>query len=139
MTATVLVGIVTRNRAAIVPKAVGSALAQRGRRVRVAVIDNDSTDETNELANEFPSVEWIRWPTNLGYMAARNHWMASAHEDYFVSLDDDAWFIDGDEIAVAVDVLEQNPDTAAVAFDILSPDRPTPVPRGAPHPAAMFI
>lgn len=139
MSASVLVGIVTRNRADILRKAVESALSQHGVSPRVAVIDNGSSDGTVELGKQFPTVEWTRWQTNRGYMAARNHWMTSAHEDYFVSLDDDAWFIDGDEIAVAVDVLEQDPDIAAVAFDILSPDRPTPVPRGAPRPAAMFI
>jgi GT2 family glycosyltransferase len=139
MTRTVLVGIVTRNRASILPKAVLSALSQRGCQVRVAVIDNGSTDSTAELAGRFPMVEWTRWQSNRGYMAARNHWMTSACEDYFVCLDDDAWFVEGDEIELAVNMLEQNPDIAAAAFDILSPDRPDPVPRGTPRPAAMFI
>jgi GT2 family glycosyltransferase len=139
MNPTVLVGIVTRNRADILPKAIESALAQSGATVRVAVIDNASTDATIDLGRNFPTVEWTRWQSNRGYMAARNHWMTSALENYFVSLDDDAWFVQGDELAVATDVLERDPNVAAVAFDILSPDRPRPTPREKPHRAAMFI
>ena len=137
--ASVLIGIVTRNRASILRKAVQSALSQRGCEVRVAVIDDCSSDETSEVAGEFPAVDWTRWSTNLGYMVARNHWMSSACEDYFVSLDDDAWFLEGDEVATAIKVMEQNPQIAAVAFDILSPDRPNPVRREVPQAAALFI
>lgn len=135
----ILVGIVTHNRADVLPKAIGSALTQLGCNVRVSVIDDGSTDATSEVARRFPEVEWIGWSPGRGYMAARNHWMASSDVTYFVSLDDDAWFLRGDEIALAVAFMEQNPQVAALAFDILSPDRPDSVPREAPHPAAMFI
>ena len=135
----VLIGIVTRNRASLLPKAIQSALDQQHREVRVSVIDNASSDETSAVARRFPSVEWQRWPENLGYMAARNHWMASAAADYFASLDDDAWFLEGDEIALAVQFLERNPKVAAVAFDVLSPDYPTKALREDPQPAAVFI
>jgi GT2 family glycosyltransferase len=56
-----------------------------------------------------------------------------------VSLDDDAWFLRGDEIAVAVSRMEADVRVAAIAFDILSPDRPEPVERRAPRAHAMFI
>ena len=71
--------------------------------------------------------------------AARNKMMLTATEDYYVSLDDDSWFIRGDEIAIAVDYLERHPEAAAVAFDILAPDSPQPVPRGVRHSVGMFI
>lgn len=58
--------------------------------------------------------------------------------DYFVSLDDDAWFLRGDEIAAAIQLLKRLPEVAAVAFDILSPDRPDSRAREEPRPAAMF-
>jgi len=71
-------------------------------------------------------------------MAARNYWMTSAYEDYFVGLDDDAWFVQGDEIEVAVSVLERDREVAAVAFDIISPDRPNRMPRGKQHLTPLF-
>jgi len=72
-------------------------------------------------------------------MAARNHMMRLPGADYFVSLDDDAWFLRGDEIAVAVEVLERRPQVAAVAFDVLSPSRQDPQAREDPRLAAMFF
>jgi GT2 family glycosyltransferase len=135
----VRVGIVTWNRAEILPKAISSALAQEYPNLQVALLDNASTDATNELAPGFPKVDWIRWGENRGYMVARNHFMAMDGAAYFVSLDDDAWFLQGDEIRMAVDYLEQHAQVAAVAFDIVSPDRPQSVPRSEPHPTALFI
>lgn len=135
----ILAGIVTHDRADILPKALESVLSQRGCPARVSVINNGSLDGTDQLAARFPTVEWIHWLVNQGYMAARNHWMSSARDDYFVSLDDDAWFLSGDEIKVAVDYLEQHSEVAAIAFDILSPDRPHTVAREKPFSTSMFI
>ncbi|MEP7305888.1 MAG: glycosyltransferase family 2 protein [Acidobacteriota bacterium] len=137
--ASVIVGIVTRNRAAMLTRAISSVLAQQGCEAQVAVVDDDSTDTTSEVAAQFPEVTWTCWSPPRGYRAARNQWMTVSDYDYFVSLDDDAWFLRGDEISLAIAVLKQQPHVAAVAFDILSPDRPFPVSREAPRRAAMFI
>jgi hypothetical protein len=66
---------------------------------------------------------WERWERVQGYLKARNQMMLGGREDYYVSLDDDAWFLAGDEIAIALEFLERHPKVAAVAFDILSPDK----------------
>jgi GT2 family glycosyltransferase len=137
--ATVVVGIATHNRAGELRKAIVSALEQSHAPLRVAVIDDASSDETPALRDEFKTVLWERWEQAQGYVRARNEIMLTASEDYYVSLDDDSWFIRGDEIAIAVDFLERHPEAAAVAFDILSPDRPQPVLRGSRHSVAMFI
>lgn len=135
----VVVGISTYNRADVLPKSIQSALDQSYRPLRVSVVDDASTDDTPRLKDAFPAVSWHRWDHNRGLVRARNQMMLTASEDYYVSLDDDAWFLAGDEIAVAVNYLESNPKIAAVAFDILSPDRPQAVARGAAKPAGMFI
>ena len=135
----VLVGIVTHNRAEILPKAIESAFAQKGCRVRVSVIDDCSTDATPELAQRYPEVEWTRWEPGRGYMAARNQWMLTEGVDYFVSLDDDSWFLREDEIALAVSLMERHPNVAAVAYDILSPDRAEPVQRKSAQRTSIFI
>lgn len=137
--ASVLVGIVTHNRAAVLPKAIASALKQSYRPLAVAVNDDASSDGTGALAGSFPQVRWQRSDTRQGLIQARNRLMLAADVDYFVSLDDDAWFIDGDEIAVAVDLLDRMPGAAAVAFDILSRSHPRSAPRGQAHAVGMFI
>jgi glycosyltransferase involved in cell wall biosynthesis len=137
--ATVVVGIATHNRAGDLRKSIASALVQTHAPLRVAVIDDASSDETPALRDEFESISWERWEQKQGYVRARNKMMLTATEDYYVSLDDDSWFIRGDEIAIAVDFLERHPKAAAVAFDILSPDQQQPVSRGSQQLVAMFI
>jgi glycosyltransferase involved in cell wall biosynthesis len=139
MTSSVVIGIATHNRADVLRKAIGSALRQSFDHLRVAVIDDASSDETPTLCHEFKSVSWERWEQGQGYVCARNQMMLSATEDYYASLDDDAWFIQNDEIAIAVDFLDRYPKIAAVAFDILSPDHPQRAARGARRLVAMFI
>lgn len=135
----VLIGITTHNRADILARSIQSALDQDYADKEIAVVDDASTDDTPLLRSQFRDVTWLRAERNRGYMVARNHLMALDGSDYFVSLDDDAWFLQGDEIAISIDYMMRHSNVAAVAFDIISPDRPTSVPRTEPQPAAMFI
>jgi len=135
----VLVGIVTHNRASILPKTIHSVLSQTYPNLEVAVVDDGSDDGTTALKSKFPSVKWYRREDARGYMEARNQLMRTTSAAYYLSLDDDAWFVSGDEIMVSIEYLEANPAVAAVAFDILGSDRPQPVARAQPHPTTMFI
>jgi len=139
MAARILIGIVTRNRAKILPKALASALSQSAGGVQIAVIDDASTDDTARLQGAFPQVDWTFRVAPQGHMSARNQFMGREGFDYFVSLDDDAWFLQGDELDIALAHFDRDPSLAAIAFDILSPDRPQPRPRGPAQPAATFI
>src|ERR1043166_9713193 len=94
----VCVGIVTRNRAESLRKAIASALQQQ-----IAKLEVGSTDDTRTLSAQFPNVTWTRRDQSAGYVARRNQLMERGDCKYYVSLDDDAWFVSGDEIAVAVD------------------------------------
>ncbi len=134
-----LVGIVSRNRAGILPKALDSALAQTTPNVGIAVIDDASTDNTRHLEAKYPTVDWEFRSEPDGYMSARNEFMAREGLDFFVSLDDDSWFVVGDEITVALEYFKSDPMLAAVAFDILSPDRPQTRTRGSADKVGMFI
>jgi GT2 family glycosyltransferase len=135
----VVVGIATRNRAALLNKAIESAQSQSHRPLRLTVIDDASDDETPKLRECFPTAEWRRSDGACGLVASRNILMLGANDKYFVSLDDDAWFMEGDEIALAVEHLERHPGIAAIAFDVLSPDRSKPRARGSVTQVGMFI
>jgi GT2 family glycosyltransferase len=134
-----LVGIVTHNRASILPKAIQSAFSQSYPNVEVAVLDDGSNDGTSALQSDFPAVQWHRWESSRGCLDARNHLMQTTSAEYYLSLDDDAWFLERDEVGVAIAYMEGNPRVGGVAFDILSPDRPKPTARSAPRPTSMFI
>jgi GT2 family glycosyltransferase len=135
----VLIGIVTRNRHGVLPKAIESALRQRYPRLRVAVLDDGSEDDTPQLRSKYPEVRWIRWERSRGFLEARNHLMRDEDAGFYLSLDDDAWFLNGDEISIAVQHMEMNPKVAAVAFDILSPNPEKASPRSEPRPTHMFV
>ena len=135
----VLVGITTRNRCDILPKAIQSALEQEFSPLAVYIFDDHSTDETQLLKTQFPTITWETSSRGMGLVYARNKMMKGSSARYFCSLDDDAWFITPDVLKVAVNYMDSHAQVAAIAFDILSPDTPETRDRTSPHKAANFI
>jgi len=135
----VLIGITTHNRADILSKSIQSALDQNYCDKEVAVFDDASSDDTPLLQSRFPGVTWYRVEKNEGYLAARNQLMRESDADFYFSLDDDAWFIRGDEISLAVELMERRSEVAALACDILTADRPDAVDRLQPLHTHTFI
>ena len=134
-----IVGIVTRDRVSLLTRSIESASAQDCPNVEIWIINDGSIDGTAALATRFPTVKWTDWPTSRGYIAARNQFIAESEAEYFVSLDDDAWFIRGDEVRTGISFLDSHPNVAVVGFDILSPDRPQQNERDQARPAPVFI
>lgn len=120
----ILIGITSKNRASILPKAITSALTQTYPNKSVWVYDDASTDETIDLKPEYPQVNWIFSTIPYGYLYARNLFMQKDNYQYFCSLDDDAWFIDDTAVKKALEYMIANPDVGALGFDMLSPDAP---------------
>lgn len=120
----VLIGITSKNRVSLLPKAIESAKMQQNVDKMIAVFDDGSTDGTNLLVNNFPDVNWTLSDISKGLMFARNLFLDMSDSEYFCSLDDDAWFLNNDTLQKGLSYLEENPDVAAIGFDILSPDEP---------------
>lgn len=137
----VCIGITTKNRRGILPKAIESALSQDYPESIVFVYDDCSDDGTSELRTLYPTIKWERGSESIGLLEARNHMMRTCGADIFVSLDDDAWFLKGDEVRKAVQYFADNPVLAGVAFDILEAqtDRFNVVSRGKPVPTNFFM
>ena len=74
----VLVGIVSKNRAGILPTAIESALSQDAPGVSVRVYDDNSTDNTIAVKETYPHVHWEFGNENKGYVYARNRFMSEA-------------------------------------------------------------
>lgn len=135
----VCVGIVTHNRAGILPRALDSVREQSWKDIEVVVIDDGSTDETSALSARYPEVKWIRYEKPRGYRHARNRFMRETDAAYFVSLDDDSWFLKGDEIQIAMAMMADNGRLGAIAFDIRTPDFPAARERGPREPVNTFV
>jgi GT2 family glycosyltransferase len=134
-----LIGIVSKDRQHILPKALDSAIAQDYSPLSVAVFDDCSSDNTRLLEKNYPGVRWEFSTETRGYLFARNKFMQETDADYYCSLDDDSWFLEPGALKNAISFMSENPDVAVVGFDILSPDRPKGLPRTAPYEVANFI
>lgn len=117
----VCIGITSKNRVEILPKAIESALSQNYSNKQVFVFDDFSKDGTINLKDKYPHVEWIFAEKEMGYVYGRNLMMNLEGFDFFVSLDDDSWFLDNNSLKIALDYMIKNQDVGALAFDILSP------------------
>ena len=118
----VLIGITSKNRVSILPKAINSAIEQNYPDKEVMVYDDASADGTAGLVTQYPQVKWLISEVTHGYLYARNLFLTQSDAGIFCSLDDDSWFLNNTALTTAVSYMEANPDTGAIAFDILSPD-----------------
>ncbi|HKL02986.1 MAG TPA: glycosyltransferase [Cryomorphaceae bacterium] len=137
----VCIGITTKNRASIVVKAIDSALSQSYANKEVVVFNDGSTDETVELEEKYHQVKWIHSKKSIGIVAARNVLMKSTDADLYVSLDDDAWFLMGDEIKIGVGYMEEDPNLGCISYDVLQNNtlRFREVERSQPVHSNVFI
>lgn len=86
--------IPTYNRAHLLGDAIRSALAQNYPHKQVIVVDDGSTDETQQLVSGFAEVEYL-YQANQGQAAARNAGLRQCRGEYIASLDsDDVWHPD---------------------------------------------
>jgi glycosyltransferase involved in cell wall biosynthesis len=109
--------IPTYNYARFVGRAISSVLAQSYADLECIVVDDGSTDNTEEVIAAFgPAVRLIRQP-NQGLSAARNTGIRAARGRYIAFLDaDDAWH--ADKVSRQVALLDSHPDTAVVGCGV---------------------
>lgn len=130
MSSKVLIGITSKNRYEILPKAIHSAINQQYENKEVAVFDDHSTDNTRSLEKEFTQVSWYFSPEEKGYLYGRNMFLQTTDADYYCSLDDDSWFLDDQQLVQAVAFMDASPAVGALSFKILSNDLRREIKRG---------
>jgi glycosyltransferase involved in cell wall biosynthesis len=150
--------IPTRNRPALLPRAVASALAQAGVAVEVVVVD-DGSDPPAALPPEQaadPRVRLIRLDPARGGAAARNAGIAAARARHVANLDDDDELLPGFaalSLAAIADARLPPPVASLCGIEVVGPDGrtagirlpPAEMPRGLlfqleePVPGASFL
>lgn len=87
----VTVVVPTYNRASLLVRAIGSVLAQTLRNWELIVVDDCSTDETEQVVRSFSDdrIKYIRHDRNRRVSAARNTGIRCARGEYVAFLDDD--------------------------------------------------
>ena len=113
----VSVVIPTYNRAALVARAIQSVLDQTYPHLELIVVDDASTDNTEQALQRFsdPRIRYVRLSTNLGGSAARNTGIEGARGDFVAFLDsDDEWR--PERLARQVPQLISAPSTVGVFY-----------------------
>ncbi|HEY1775113.1 MAG TPA: glycosyltransferase family 2 protein [Solirubrobacteraceae bacterium] len=109
--------IPTYNRAATLPRAIDSVLAQSFTDFRLLISDNASSDETQAICERYaaadPRVTYHRQAENLGPIGNFNSLFGSADTELLVMLADDDWF-DLDYFESAIAMLDADPTLAIV-------------------------
>ena len=99
-----------------------SSLRKSSVPVNVIVVDNGSNDGTQDyIKNNFPEVEFLQSPENLGFGKGNNLGIEMAYKkgaDFFYLMNQDAWIFD-DSIQNLLDVFENHPKKEEIG--ILSP------------------
>ena len=90
--------------------------------MKVIVVDNDSGDGTVPMVeDDFPEVELIASPTNLGFAAATNLGARSGTAPYLLALNPDTAVTAG-ALDTVLAVLELHPEVGVVGPRLLRPD-----------------
>lgn len=99
--------IPTYNRAKLISRAIESVLAQTYKDYEIIIVDDGSTDNTQEvLAVYMDRIRYVR-QSNKGISGARNRGIGEVQGEYVAFLDsDDTWV--PEKLAVQVEVLDRN-------------------------------
>ena len=111
------------NHGRFLPEAIESVLAQTYPWIEILVVDDGSTDNTREVAAQYPHVRYV-YQHNQGLSAARNTGIRHSTGDFLVFLDADDLLYPG-AIACNVGYMQEQQDAAFVsgAHDVVSVDK----------------
>ena len=107
----------TYNRAHTLKRAIDSVLAQDYPDLELIVVDDCSTDNTQEIVSSIKNngLHYVRLPENKGVAAARNTGLGYATGEYIAFLDsDDEWF--KEKIGLQVKTLEGLEPSAGLIY-----------------------
>lgn len=114
--------IPTYNRAGFISKAIQSVLAQEYKNFEIIVVDDGSTDHTEEVVRSisFPGLTYIK-KKNEERAVARNTGAAMAKGDYVNFLDSDDWLYPN-HLMEALRIIETkgSPEFFHLAYDIVT-------------------
>jgi len=113
----VSVVIPTYNRAHLISRAIKSVLNQTYQNFEIIVVDDGSTDNTEEVINSFnnPCIRYIRHEQNKGGSAARNTGIKFAKGEYVAFQDsDDEWL--PEKLEKQMNVFENAPPEVGVVY-----------------------
>ncbi|PIQ21560.1 MAG: family 2 glycosyl transferase [Cytophagales bacterium CG18_big_fil_WC_8_21_14_2_50_42_9] len=101
------------NHGRFLPKSIASIQQQAYPAIEIIVVDDGSSDNTKEVAQQYPQVRYI-YQTNQGLSAARNTGIAHSKGEFLIFLDADDWLFPG-AIETNLAYLRRNEQAAFVS------------------------
>jgi glycosyltransferase involved in cell wall biosynthesis len=113
----VSVVIPTYNRAESLPKAVASVLRQTFQDFEIVVVDDASTDDTDEVVRSFSDerIRYIRHETNKREAETRNTGVQNSKGEYISFIDDDDEWLP-EKLELQVDLLDKSPPIVGAVY-----------------------
>lgn len=105
-------------------RALQSVLDQTYSNWELIVVDNNSTDETDEIISKFvdPRIRYLKINNNGIIAASRNLGLNSSRGQYVAFLDADDWW-ERDKLAACVTILEGGGDVVYHELEVISEDK----------------
>ncbi|MEN9921552.1 MAG: hypothetical protein RLZZ517_530 [Candidatus Parcubacteria bacterium] len=113
----VSVTICTYNRANFIMQAIHSIEEQTYKNIEIIIVDDASTDNTEELIKNYSSplpIRYFKNKKNLNIAGTRNETIRHSSGEYIAILDSDDFWLDKEKISKQVTFLESNPDFVLV-------------------------
>lgn len=108
--------MLTYNRANYISLAIDSALSQSYQNWELIIIDDGSTDHTEEIVEKYtdPRIRYIKDAQNRGLFYRRHESLSYVRGEFVAILDSDDIWIDNEKLAKQVAFMRENPDCAVV-------------------------
>lgn len=118
---------ITYNRKNELLRAIKSCLDQNFEQMEIVIVDNHSTDNTQEsvvrlLNDNQIAYNYFYSERNLGVSAGRNKAFSLCHGKYVLCLDDDAVLDSNDFLTRAYNEMEKEKDAVAASVEIYEPE-----------------
>ena len=113
--------LILYNRAELTLSCLDSILHNSFKDLEIVIIDNNSSDRTNELLDRIHGAKIVRNPENRHFLLASNQASEIATGKYLLFLNNDAQIL-GNSIEAAVKTIESDPNIGAVGGKIILPD-----------------
>ena len=116
----------TYNGAKYIRKAIESVISQNFFDWELMIINDGSTDNTEEIIEEYKSkdnrIVYIKNDSNLGIQKTFNKGLGEAKREYVARIDDDDEWIDKDKLTNQVEFLDNNQDYVLVGTGVIIVD-----------------